>query len=53
MKLYKFRSNYKFIKEELQEEYLYFAEPTELNDPLEGFYKTVLERRFGFMEKSA
>ena len=39
MKLYKFRSNYKYIKEELQEEYLYFAEPSELNDPLEGFIK--------------
>jgi len=39
MKLYKFRSNYEYIKEELQEEYLYFAEPSELNDPLEGFIK--------------
>lgn len=39
MKLYKFRSNYEFLKEELQEEYLYFAEPSELNDPLEGFIK--------------
>lgn len=39
MKLYKFRSNPKFIKEELQEEYLYFAETSELNDPIEGFVK--------------
>ena len=39
MKLYKFRSNLNFIKEELQEEYLYFAEASELNDPIEGFVK--------------
>jgi hypothetical protein len=39
MKLYKFRSNPDFIKEELRDEYLYFAEASELNDPIEGFIK--------------
>ena len=39
MKLYKFRSEPDFIKEELEKEYLYLAEASELNDPIEGFVK--------------
>lgn len=37
MKLYKFRSNFEYIKDELKNEYLFFAEASELNDSLEGF----------------
>ncbi len=37
MELYRFRSDPKYIIDELQKNYLYFALPNELNDPMEGF----------------
>lgn len=39
MKLYKFRSLNDYTKDELNKNYLYFATPEELNDPMEGFVK--------------
>lgn len=37
MRLYRFRSNYDYILDELRNDYFYFALPHELNDPMEGF----------------
>lgn len=39
MKLYRFRSNLEYAKDELKRDYFHFSDETELNDPQEGFVK--------------